>query len=530
MFWGDKYVGEIKKIHEKKLAAGEPLIIRDEKTASGKVHVGSLRGVVIHGLISEILNEQGIKNKFLFEINDFDPMDGLPVYLDETKFRPHIGKPLCNVPSPQAGEKVKNYAEYFGEEFAEVINKTGFKPEFYKLSDQYKAGKFNELIKIALENADKIRHIYKKISGSEKGNEWMPLQVICEKCGKIGTTKVISFDGEMAEYICEPSMVEWAQGCGRRGKISPFNGNAKLPWKVEWAAKFVVFGVDIEGAGKDHSGKGGSREIADTICKEIFNANPPFNIPYEFVHISGEKMSSSKGRGAFSKDIAELLPLEMIRLLMISKDPKKVIDFEPESDTIPVLYDLNDKIAEVYFNGIKDDYFRMFVLSRAPEQRKDIQKRFLPRFSQIAFLVQMPHMDIFEMIEKIKGAPLTQLDREEIEYRVKYAKFWLNTYAPEDYKYELQENIPPAAKNFSEKQKEALKLILDYIKSRDKLDGQELHTKFHEIKEQTQIEPKELFSALYLSILGKESGPKAGWFLSVLDKNFLIERLKEIIK
>jgi lysyl-tRNA synthetase class 1 len=42
------------------------------------------------------------------------------------------------------------------------------------------------------------------------------------------------------------------------------------------------------------------------------------------------------------------------------------------------------------------------------------------------------------------------------------------------------------------------------------------------------VEPKQLFSAIYFSILGKESGPKAGWFLSVLPKDFLIKRLKEV--
>jgi lysyl-tRNA synthetase, class I len=62
------------------------------------------------------------------------------------------------------------------------------------------------------------------------------------------------------------------------------------------------------------------------------------------------------------------------------------------------------------------------------------------------------------------------------------------------------------------------------------LDGQELHTKLHDIKKESGIAPKELFSAIYISFLGKDSGPKAGWFLSVLDKDFLERRLEEVIK
>jgi len=73
-------------------------------------------------------------------------------------------------------------------------------------------------------------------------------------------------------------------------------------------------------------------------------------------------------------------------------------------------------------------------------------------------------------------------------------------------------------------------LILEYIQSQEKLDGQELHTKLHDIKKETGINPKDLFSAIYLSFLGKVSGPKAGWFLSVLDRKFLERRLEEVIK
>jgi lysyl-tRNA synthetase class 1 len=527
MFWGDKLVEQIKNELKEKIGSGKPLVIRDEKTMSGRVHVGSLRGVAIHGIISELLAEQKITSKYLFEINDFDPMDGLPVYLDQEKFKPFMGMPLCNIPSPD--EKAKNYAEYFAAEFVGVIKELNFNPEYYRASDLYRSGKYNETIKTVLENAGKIKEIYKKVSNSDKGSQWLPVQMICQKCGKIGTTKAIYFDGKEVEYICEENLVKWAKGCGYHGKNSPFDGNAKLPWKVEWAAKFKTLDVDIEGAGKDHSTKGGSREIAETICKEVFNHKSPFNIPYEFFQVGGKKMSSSKGAGSSSRDMANLLPPEMLRLLLLGKEYKKVIDFIPDGDTIPVLYDTYDKMAGAFFNQEENDYERIFRLVNFSKDK--LKARFLPRFSQIAFIVQMPHMDNYEAVEKMKEAPLTREDREEVDYRTKYASNWLKKYAPEDYRYELQEKeVPEVAKNFSAEQKKALGMILEYIKSQKKLDGQELHTKLHDIKKETDINPKDLFSAIYLSFLGKDSGPKAGWFLSVLDKKLLETRLEEVIK
>ena len=194
-------------------------------------------------------------------------------------------------------------------------------------------------------------------------------------------------------------------------------------------------------------------------------------------------------------------------------------------------HDTLDKIAEKYFEKVQDDEARLFSLIHSPAERKNIKERFLPRFSQIAFLVQMPHMNIEEEVEKIKGESLTGEDREEIKLRVEYAKNWLKMYAPERYKYDLQEDsVPKPALSLSGEQKQVLSKVLEYIKLQKNLDGQELHSKIHEIRKESGIEPKELFSAIYLSFLGKENGPKVGWFLSVLNREFLQKRLEEVTK
>ena len=298
-----------------------------------------------------------------------------------------------------------------------------------------------------------------------------------------------------------------------------------------WGSTGAGCALAMEGSGKDHSTKGGPRDIANHISKEILDYSPPFDIPYEFFLVGGEKMSSSKGKGSSAKEISDLLPLELFRLALIGKDYKQAINFEPDGDTIPILYDTLDRLAEKYFENVEDDGARLFSLIHSPAERKNIKNRFLPRFSQIAFLAQMPHMNIEEEVEKIKGEPLTGSDKKEIKLRVEYANNWLKVYAPENYKYELQEDsIPKEASNLSNEQKQVLGKVLEYVKSERNLDGQELHSKIHEIRKESDIEPKELFSAIYLSFLGKESGPKAGWFLSVLDKGFLEKRLEEVTK
>ena len=68
MFWVDQITEEIVKAFPGK----KSFLIRDEKTLSGRVHVGSLRGVVIHGVIAQALRERGFTVRYIFELNQFE--------------------------------------------------------------------------------------------------------------------------------------------------------------------------------------------------------------------------------------------------------------------------------------------------------------------------------------------------------------------------------------------------------------------------------------------------------------------------
>ncbi|MCW9054800.1 MAG: lysine--tRNA ligase [Candidatus Pacebacteria bacterium] len=528
MFWADKIVDDFLAERKQIIDTKESIIIRDEKTPSGRVHVGSMRGVAMHGVISRVLAERGVENTYLYEFNDFDAFDSIPAYLDEKKYIEHLGKPLCAVPAPdlpaQAGGD-ENYAQYFANEFARTIEASGFYPQFYYSSDEYRAGKYNDVIRTALERADDIRRIYKEVSGGERPEGWLPIMVVCEKCGKVATTRATSFDAEQVSYVCDQE-IGGATPCGHTGSVSPFNGNAKLPWKVEWAAKFRVYDVDIEGAGKDHATKGGSKHVANEIARQVFEYSPPHDFWYEFFLVGGKKMSSSKGAGSSASEVASLLPPHIFQLALLGRQPKRAINFDPEGDTIPLLFDQYDTLAEKYATGIEDDETRLFGLIH---REGDIHARYLPRFSQVAFMIQMPHMDLEDEVAKMKEAPLSEADKKELKERAYYARKWLDTYASERYIYELQlERVPEEAKEFSEGQKAALRRVLTVVRDSEALDGQELHTALHDIKAETDTEPKAFFGALYLAFLGKESGPKIGWFLSVLPKDFIEQRLEEV--
>ena len=480
MFWLEKILKVLEKTKK------SSFLVSDYKTPSGKVHIGALRGVFIHDEVYKGLKKKGKKVEFVYGYDDFDPMDGLPIYVDQKKYLPEMGRPLCDIPAPEKG--YKSFAQYYAYDFKEIFEACGTKPKIIWLSKEYRAGKFDAVIKEIIEHADDIRKIYKKISGSNKAKDWLPLSMICEKCGKIGTTYASKFEDDKVYYECRKNMVEWAVGCGYKGWSSPYQGGGKLPWKVEWAAKWKVYGTDIEGAGKDHNAAGGSRDIARAIATEVLKIKEPYNIAYEFFLLSGKKMSSSKGVGATAREMIEILPPEILRYLILRIPPERAINFDPEGETIPQLFDDYDK-----------DY------PGAPLS-----------FRKVVFGLQM--------------GELAKLDNSgETKEREKYAKIWLKRFAPERYIFSVQKKLPESAKNLSDGQKKFLSGIKNIVEKNNKISGEELHQEIHQLKEEFKISPRDAFSAIYLIFLGKDSGPQAGWFLASLDRKFVIERLKESV-
>jgi lysyl-tRNA synthetase class 1 len=40
------------------------------------------------------------------------------------------------------------------------------------------------------------------------------------------------------------------------------------------------------------------------------------------------------------------------------------------------------------------------------------------------------------------------------------------------------------------------------------------------------LQPQQVFKPLYKVLIGKESGPRAGWFLSILPREWLVKRFR----
>jgi lysyl-tRNA synthetase class 1 len=84
--------------------------------------------------------------------------------------------------------------------------------------------------------------------------------------------------------------------------------------------------------------------------------------------------------------------------------------------------------------------------------------------------------------------------------------------------------------SLSDKQLEGLMLFRNFLSENDNLDADSIQNKIFTIaKEELDIPPRKLFEAFYLILFGKKSGPRLGPFISMIDKDWLIKRLDQLL-
>lgn len=341
-------------------------------------------------------------------------------------------------------------------------------------------------------------------------DEWTPFNPFCDACGRITSAIVTGYDmdKEEAYYECE---------CGNKG-VASFKGGGKLAWRVDWAARWKILGVTVEPFGKDHAAPGGSYDTGKRISAEIYNYEAPYPIPFEHILLKRKEregtkakvttMSSSLGTNIPVHEMLETIPPEILKHVILRVRPDKHIEFDP---SLPLLNLIDEYEREI--GGIGSG-----VAGKIP-------------FRHFITLVQIARGDFSELLEVIKRSgfevPEDEEGIKEIERKTKYVENWLRKYAPPNVKFELQSALPTEEiKQLSVEQRDALKLMAGELREGTSLDASAWHNKIYEVASATNIEAKEVFKAIYVTLLKQPSGPRAGWLLASLDREYLKRRFE----
>ena len=121
----------------------------------------------------------------------------------------------------------------------------------------------------------------------------------------------------------------------------------------------------------------------------------------------------------------------------------------------------------------------------------------------------------------------TRKKKPALEERAGSVRRWLDLFAEPAYKFEILKKAPGGL-SLTSTQRQAL-AALRVALADDKVlwDGPTIHGVIHAVRAEQNIEPKDLFQPLYQLFLGRNSGPQVGWFLSTMDRAFVLQRLTD---
>ncbi|PJE65620.1 lysine--tRNA ligase [Candidatus Saccharibacteria bacterium CG10_big_fil_rev_8_21_14_0_10_47_8] len=506
MQWLNKIIDEIITRHPE----GE-IIIESGISPSGSYHMGYLREIITCDAVKQELERRGRRARHIHFVDDLDGFRKVPTNLP-ADYKKYLGKPLCDMPAPDGSGQ--SYADYALKDFLDSVDKLGIKIDLARSHEKYREGFFTEAIEKTLQNLPRVRGVLEKVSGRKLEKDWAPIQVNEDGYLKSRRFVLIDTKAKRITYLDADDKEQTTDYCA---------GEVKLNWRLDWPARWWLLKVAVEPFGRDHATKGGSYDTGAALMKEIFSAPAPLPIPYDFVNRAGDtkKMSASKGNGILMSEVVTVLPPEVARYFILRYSPDKQLFFDPQGGVVRLI----DEFAALLAKPGKSEDERKLVELSTNGFENTVSS--VP-FSHLVASYQASLKDAdatLEVVKRTEHADAVEKEAKVIKAELKFIEQWLFKWAPEEVKFELAQKVD--ASQFSDEQKQYLNRLADKIvKMLDGADGEWFHKAIYEFKESDNLSSQQLFTPLYRALIGKDFGPRAGWFLSILPRDWLIKRLR----
>jgi len=537
--WIKKVVEDLKRRPE------TPLVLSTGKTPSGPIHIGICRELIYCGAFQRLLEKDGYEARFIFFIDDFDPLKSFPpnIPTEFARHKEYLGRPMSDVPCPYGD--CESWSEHFSRELLDSVGDFDIRPEAIRTHKFYETDDAKDAIRNALSKVSSLRRTLKRIVGPTLDDEkrlrleqqlktWNPCTVVCESCGALKTVSVDIFD-------LEKDVVRYSCGsCGNRGSVPISKGRIKLKWRIDWPAKWAYFKVSCEPAGKDHCVKGGAYDTGEVICKEVYGWTPPYRVAFEWLTLGKRAMKTHKGISFTPSEWLKVSAPEVLRYIILREEPARHISFVPER--IPFLADDFEHLENVFFNretartNEDEDVVKfLYPLCRPGADLETLPARLPYRYA--AVLAQLsPLLGQKGIVEKSKRVVSALYGREklsteeeaEIVKRLSHAGYWVENYAPEAERFKITEEIPETVKSqIGEKEQQAFRALRNLLTSKDWRD-QDLQNRIFSLgKEIYGSEAKRIFEVVYLVLLGQTHGPRLAPLLLSLDRDWVLSRLEK---
>lgn len=498
---------------------------------SGRVHIGNFREIITTDFVVKSLERNGVDVRFIYSWDDFDRFRKVPQGVPES-FEQHIGKPLSAVPDPDGCHD--SYAAHFEDTLEDEIQPLKMDIDFIRQHEMFGDCVYADLIKRAMNNRETITNILNEYRTEPLAEDWWPLRIYCTACGK-DFTDITDYDGTYTvTYYCEECDDEFELNFAEEDSVKP-------PWRVDWPMRWKRENVAFEPGGKDHSAPGSSRDTGKDIVEQVYDRKAPVYQMYEFVNLKGKdgKMSSSSGDVMTPGELLEIYTPHMVRFLFAETKPTRDFSISLDEDSVTV-YKKFDEIEDAYFNPEQVDnerqqehWKRVYELSMV-----DIPEEQPVRidFDHIAFVAQtVPQekwategIDVLRQTGHIPG-DITEEQQEMVLDRMERAYNWAQEYAPAEYVYEFNEQVPEdVVEQLSEEQVAVMKQLQNLLEEQDYEDKDELEDDLFTVARESDASVGNFFQAAYLCLLSREQGPRLADFIMTRGQEDVLNVLRTL--
>ena len=496
-------------------------------TPSGEFHIGHLREILSAEMIHRACIDAGLDSKYIFIVDSMDPLRRVYDFLSP-EYEEYIGQPLAYIPAPDSEGRPRGagtYAEHFLGPFLEALGEIGVRPEVVMNHETYESGEFAEYIDLAISKKEEIRAIIQEISGRELSGDWFPYNPM----GSNGSMDGVTVTGY------EKPFVHWTDSNGKEGKSDIRKAEGKMPWRIDWAARWAIHGITCEPAGKDHGSAGGSYDTGIPICK-LLGGDPPDKIVYEWIQLKGMgPMSSSTGLTIGPMEALSLVPPEILRFVIARSKINRHIEF----DTGVALFRTADEYERLVSRPSQEEEGmtkRQLVaaqtqqgairLSQVESGSDPLESVGGVSFRHLSMLAQIKSSDedVWESLNRsghIQGEP-----GESLMVRLSRMRTWIDgPHFPEDAKIEIKMELGDETRERLDSESKQFLSALSPLLSECEWADEQINEAIASACESSGIERRKGYSTIYWALIGRSHGPKASSLLFELDRNAVLSLL-----
>jgi lysyl-tRNA synthetase, class I len=525
--WLDKVAYELIERERKLNRSLSTIRVESGLGASGIPHLGSLGDAVRAYGIAVALKNMGYDAQLLAYSDDMDGLRKVPSGLSKD-LDSYIAKPVSSIPDP-FGSCHSSYGAHMTGLLLDSLDRLGIKYIHVSGQSTYKRGLLVNQIDMILKNHERIGKSIAKIVGQEKYVRSLPYFPICDKCGRVyvASPKEYFSDKRMIEYECKGTRIGEVhiEGCGYHGETYLEEGNGKLPWKVEFAARWQAFDIRFEAYGKDILD---SVRINDWISDEILQFAHPTHIKYEmFLDKGGKKISKSSGNVLTPQTWLRYGTPESLLLLLY----KRISGTRHVGiDDVPNLMDEYDFLEDVFFGAVNEvntakrtklrgifEYIHQLKPPSGPSLH--VPYRIL---AQQALLFRDDEKQVNKVYDRLVKYKLVKNKSDSLIMKIQLASNWSNDY--------LSTTLMSTNVNASNTEQEALHELIQYLKNMETIDDKSelasnIQSEIFSIAQKIGLQPKVFFRILYRILINAEKGPRLGNYIVDMGIKWTYEQL-----